>query len=492
MVAVRIAVAVSENVRHSWEPIEDLPDDWPAFARPDLDDSLRLWSRERATLRDPSRVGQLEERMKTLWAIETGVIERLYTIDRGTTETLVNLGLDAIEQFSTTGRLSTQAGKLIEDQRIALDFVFSYLRSEREITSSYIKQMHQLLLRNQGSTDAIDTLGNRVRVPLIRGDWKKLSNNPQTPDGLLHEYCPPDFVQDEMDRLLSLHQEHVRAGVRPEVEAAWLHHRFTQIHPFQDGNGRVARALATMVFVKAGFLPLVIRDVEHRESYLHALELADRGDLAPLVTLFANIQTQDLDDAITFVREMRGEGIRELAASAAEAAKRRIEQDQEQVRGLTERFKDLARWRLQEIATELEQAFTEAGVALRAAVFESGADNEWWWGSQIVSAAKEYRYFADLSMYRRWVQLRLSVDVGSVPRWNIVVSFHRKESRAGLMAAVVFLTPPSETFDEPRAIVLGADHELTYSATSTLGDDEFRAWLESAMRTVLQVWQSRL
>ena len=45
-----------------------------------------------------------------------------------------------------------------------------------------------------------------------------------------------------------LHRNH--HDVAPEVEAAWLHHRFTQIHPFQDGNGRIARALATLIFVK--------------------------------------------------------------------------------------------------------------------------------------------------------------------------------------------------------------------------------------------------
>jgi Fic family protein len=489
-----------KSVRHRWTRIEDLHPDWHAYARPDLDDSLRLWRRERATLKDPSRVSLLEERLKTLWAIETGVIERLYSIDRGTTETLVELGLDALEQFSTTGRLSTHAGRLIEDQRAALDFVFSYLRSDRQISTSYIKEMHQLLLRNQDYTEAIDTLGNCRIVELIRGDWKRLSNNPQTPDGMLHEYCPPEHVQSEMERLLSLHEIHEQLGVRPEVEAAWLHHRFTQIHPFQDGNGRVARALATMIFVKAGFLPLVIRDTEHRETYLHALELADRGDLAPLVALFANIQTQDLNDAITFVRDMRGEDIRQIAASAAGAAKRRSEMDQERVHALTERLRDVARWRLEEIATELKQAFEEAGVALRADVFASGSDephqgtpdNHGWWGSQIVSAAKEYRYYADLSMYRRWVQLRLRIDVGNVPRWNVVVSFHHKESRAGLMAAVVFLTPPGEVGEEPRSVILGADRELTYSAASSVDEDEFRAWLDDATRTVLQAWQSRL
>ena len=44
------------------------------------------------------------------------------------------------------------------------------------------------------------------------------------------------------------------------MEAAWLHHRFVQIHPFQDGNGRIARALSTLIFVKAGWFPLVVRD----------------------------------------------------------------------------------------------------------------------------------------------------------------------------------------------------------------------------------------
>lgn len=35
---------------------------------------------------------------------------------------------------------------------------------------------------------------------------------------------------------------------------------FAQIHPFIDGNGRVARALSSAVFLKAGYLVLVVRD----------------------------------------------------------------------------------------------------------------------------------------------------------------------------------------------------------------------------------------
>ena len=68
-----------------------------------------------------------------------------------------------------------------------------------------------------------------------------------------------------MDSLIELHRNH--HDVAPEVEAAWLHHRFTQIHPFQE-NGRIARALATLIFVKAE-LPLVVRDSE-RDKYMHS------------------------------------------------------------------------------------------------------------------------------------------------------------------------------------------------------------------------------
>ena len=50
-----------------------------------------------------------------------------------------------------------------------------------------------------------------------------------------------------------MYTEHQGCGVPLEVEAAWLHHRFTQIHPFEDGNGRVARALASLVFIPDGF-----------------------------------------------------------------------------------------------------------------------------------------------------------------------------------------------------------------------------------------------
>lgn len=482
---------IQASISHSWERIEDLPANWESIARPDIDKILSIWRQERASLRDPSRVSSLNDRLATRWAIETGIIERLYTMDRGITESLVEQGLEAIERFSTDGRITRNVGKLIEDQRTGLEFVFSYIKDERALSLAYIKELHQLLLRNQETTEAVTSTGERIEVNLLKGAWKQWPNNPLTPDGSIHEYCPVDFVPDEMEMLLRLHEEHRIAGVRPEVEAAWLHHRFTQIHPFQDGNGRVARALATMVFLKEGFVPLVVRNDDHRDLYLDALATADRGDLGPLISLFANIETSDLNGALTYVREIRGEGISTLAKAAANTLKRRNVEDDGQLLALTEKLLDITFCRFREVEYELQQAFQEAGVALDVHVNKNDELAEGWWQNQIITAARKYQYYADLSRFRRWCQLRLVAPSASMPKWHIVVSFHHKESRANLMAATAFLSSADTGFEDQRVILLGSENEFTFSTVRD-PEIEFRTWLEAAITRLLEDWQSRL
>jgi hypothetical protein len=104
-------------------------------------------------------------------------------------------------------------------------------------------------------------------------------------------------VDPEMGRLLVCHREHEERRVPVEVEAAWLHHRFTQIHPYADGNGRVARALTSLVFIKAGWFPLVVTR-EDRPRYIDALEAADVGGLQSLVSFFIDVQKRALFQAI--------------------------------------------------------------------------------------------------------------------------------------------------------------------------------------------------
>ncbi|MDF2208336.1 Fic family protein [Arthrospira platensis NCB002] len=154
-----------------------------------------------------------------------------------------------------------------------------------------MKQLHQVLTQSQESTEALNPQGKIFRVSLIKGDWKRQPNNPLRPDGTIHEYCPPEQVASEMELLITLHHQHQEQKVPPEIEAAWLHHRFTQIHPFQDGNGRVARCLASLVFIQASWFPLVITR-DDLAVYIAALEDADCGELSSLINLFAKSKKQ--------------------------------------------------------------------------------------------------------------------------------------------------------------------------------------------------------
>ena len=104
--------------------------------------------------------------------------------------------------------------------------------------------------------------------------------------------------------MVGFHDKHVRQQIPPVVAAGWLHHAFTQIHPFQDGNGRVARALASIVLIRSGYFPLVVSRDE-RALYIENLEAADRGQLDMLVSYFAKLQKKALTKAISRVADLR-------------------------------------------------------------------------------------------------------------------------------------------------------------------------------------------
>lgn len=271
-----------------WQPIEDLPEDWHKWANAELPPLVTVWNEQADRLRSSGEFKTFMERLRREIAIETGIIERLYTLDRGITRLLIEQGInESLIPHGATDRPVRQVVALIKDQEAAVEGLFDFVGGQRTLSTFYMKQLHQLLTQNQDSTEAlVPSTGQILRIDLIRGDWKKQPNNPMRADGTIHEYCPPEQVASEMDRLIALHHQHQECNVPPEIEAAWLHHRFTQIHPFQDGNGRLARCLASLVFIQAGWFPLAVTR-DDRAVYIQASEQADMGDLSGLVKLFS-------------------------------------------------------------------------------------------------------------------------------------------------------------------------------------------------------------
>lgn len=274
-----------------WKPITNLPQDWKKYASSELPPLVTVWNEQAEGLRASGEFQRFMDRLRREIAIETGIIEQLYNIDRGITRLLIEQGInEALIPHGATDRPIQQVVALIKDQEAAIAGLFDFVGGQRTLSAFYIKQLHQVLTQSQDTTEALIPLtGKIIEVFLIRGDWKQQPNNPMRPDGSIHEYCPPEQVASEMDRLIELHHQHQTREIPPEVEAAWLHHRFTQIHPFQDGNGRIARCLASLVFIQARWFPLVLTR-DDRPTYISALEDADKGDLSNLINLFAKSQ----------------------------------------------------------------------------------------------------------------------------------------------------------------------------------------------------------
>ena len=248
---------------YKWKPIEDLPDDWQKLASSELAGLFAVWKEQVIRLKDSPAYLEFQARLRREWAIETGIIEGLYDIDRGVTRTLIERGLHAsLIAHGDANKPAAEIIPMLKDHENVVDGLFDFVGQQRQLSTSYIKHVHQALTTHQETAKGIDSLGQVIQIPLLRGDWKKWPNNPTRPDGKVHEFCPPEQTASEMDRLVEMHQRHLQEDVPPEVEAAWLHHRFTQIHPFQDGNGRVARALASLVFIRAGWFPFVV----HRDN----------------------------------------------------------------------------------------------------------------------------------------------------------------------------------------------------------------------------------
>jgi Fic family protein len=99
--------------------------------------------------------------------------------------------------------------------------------------------------------------------------------------------------------------------------AAWMHHRFEAIRPFDGGNGRVGRLLVNLHFLKHDWPPVNI-GLGDRLGYFEALEAGNGGDLSPLLDFLIEVMGGSLlqildmvgtgDDRLRLIGELNERG----------------------------------------------------------------------------------------------------------------------------------------------------------------------------------------
>lgn len=94
----------------------------------------------------------------------------------------------------------------------------------------------------------------------------------------------PDAQRLEIEMGVFLRWFNAQPSADPVLKAALAHFRFVTIHPFEDGNGRIARAIADMALARADgtsdrFYSMSAQIEAERKAYYSALEHSQKGDL---------------------------------------------------------------------------------------------------------------------------------------------------------------------------------------------------------------------
>lgn len=191
---------------------------------------------------------------------------------------------------------------MINHQSI-LNTVFKNYRSQ-DISEENIKILHGQLMK-----DIVQWSDDGLYSP---GQYKAFENMTVRPTGKIHAYILPGQVPQAMKELIHQTNEKLKGidtstiGRHPLTIATYFHQEFlNRIHPFSDGNGRIARIFLNLILLKNGFPPIFIKEV-NKDDYLKRFEFSDE-DTEPMFEFMADRLIESLEEKWQFVKSMKSQ-----------------------------------------------------------------------------------------------------------------------------------------------------------------------------------------
>jgi Fic family protein len=215
-----------------------------------------------------SLVARLRDEMMIEYTYDSNAIE-------GSTLTLRETRL-VIEEGITIGGKSIKEHLAAMNHPEAISFIEELVNGEEEIDERAVLRTHSLVLHG------IEEDAGRYRSSGVRIAGATFS--------------PPHSseVRTRTRELLRWLRENPDE-LTPIELAAVFHHRFVQIHPFMEGNGRTARLLMNGILMRYGYPFIVNITNRERGKYLRSLSEADMGNVSALVNFIARSVERALD-----------------------------------------------------------------------------------------------------------------------------------------------------------------------------------------------------
>lgn len=91
--------------------------------------------------------------------------------------------------------------------------------------------------------------------------------------------------------------------ISPVVIAILFHYKLVKLHPFLDGNGRIARLLLNLILIKNGFFPILINNISRKDYYEYLFQ-ADNGNFIELINFLGNLVNESIKNYINIASEL--------------------------------------------------------------------------------------------------------------------------------------------------------------------------------------------
>lgn len=176
------------------------------------------------------------------------------------------------------------------------------------LTQNFIRQLHKTLLREDYTVYRELPGGQQSSYVIHAGRYKTRPNSVITRYDDRFEYAAPEETTALMADLVDWYNEEEKKGKLSPVElAALFHYRYIRIHPFEDGNGRIARLIVNYILARHDYPMIVVRS-RGKKDYLEALHQADL-EVGPIPSIGAHTELDKIRPFLRFFTALVAEEI---------------------------------------------------------------------------------------------------------------------------------------------------------------------------------------